>query len=83
MELMTYTMGDYLKSIKSSFFTHKARHAGAAIPELADKKGVRVLISGEPEEGEKIPIATLKELTGGAKIMGSSWPAIRCQSSAR
>ncbi len=52
MELMTFTMGDYLKSIKSSFFTYKARHAGAAIPELADKKGVRVLISGEPEEGD-------------------------------
>jgi hypothetical protein len=52
-------LGDYLKSIKSSFFTHKARHAGAAVPELADKKGVRVLISGEPEEGEKIQIANL------------------------
>ena len=47
MELMTFAMGDYLKSIKSSFFTHKAGHAGAAIPELAE--GVRVLISGEWE----------------------------------
>ena len=60
MELMTFTMEDYLKSIKSSSITHKARHAGAAIPELADKKGVRVLVSGKPEEGEKIQLANLK-----------------------
>lgn len=67
-ELVLQTFGDYARTMQSTFFTEKSRNSGNATPQLADKKGVRVLIASEPEENEKLQIGRLKQISGNDQI---------------
>ena len=52
----------------SAFFTEKSRNSGNATPQLADKKGIRVVIAAEPEENEKLQVGRLKQISGNDQI---------------
>ena len=67
-ELVLQAFGDYGKTMSSAFFTEKTRNSGSATPQLADKKGVRVLIATEPEENEKLQVGRLKQISGNDRI---------------
>lgn len=54
--------------MNSAFFTEKSRNSGNATPQLADKKGVRVLIATEPEENEKLQVGRLKQISGNDQV---------------
>jgi len=67
-ELLMQTFGDYAKPIDVAFWTKSRRETGGALPELADKKGVRFVFSNEPEASDKIQVSKIKEVTGGERI---------------
>lgn len=67
-ELIMQTFGDYAKPLDIAFWTKSRREAGGAMPELADKKGVRFVFSNEPEATDRIQVAKIKEVTGGERI---------------
>ena len=62
------TFGDYAKTMEASYFTETSTSSSKATPQLADKKGVRVLISSEPEHAEKLQVGRLKKITGNDEI---------------
>jgi P4 family phage/plasmid primase-like protien len=67
-ELVMQTFGDYAKPLDIAFWTKAKRECGGAMPELADKKGVRFVFSNEPEATDKIQVSKIKEVTGGERI---------------
>lgn len=67
-ELIMQTLGDYAKPLDIAFWTKAKRECGGAMPELADKKGVRFVFSNEPEATDKIQVSKIKEVTGGERI---------------
>jgi putative DNA primase/helicase len=67
-ELVLKTFGQYAKTMTSAFFTEKSRNSGNATPQLADKKGIRVLIATEPEENEKLQVGRLKQISGNDQV---------------
>ena len=60
--------GDYIKTIDCSFFTTIPKSSTSATPEIADKNGVRILWSSEPEDSQKFQVNKLKLISGGDKI---------------
>ena len=62
------TFGDYAKTMEASYFTEASTASSKATPQLADKKGVRVIISSEPEHAEKLQVGRLKKITGNDQI---------------
>ena len=62
------TFGDYAKTMEAAYFTESSNSSGNATPQLADKKGVRVLITSEPEHVEKLQVGRLKKITGNDQI---------------
>ncbi|KAK9806850.1 hypothetical protein WJX72_004974 [[Myrmecia] bisecta] len=68
-ELALNTFGDYGSTIDESYFTTHTRSSSSATPELANKNGVRIVITSEPEEnGGAILIGKVKKITGGDVI---------------
>jgi P4 family phage/plasmid primase-like protien len=69
VELIDNTMGDYYGTLPVSLLTVKRKGSSSATPEMADKKGKRVLVMQEPEHDDEINVGHMKELTGQDKIM--------------
>lgn len=67
-ELIMKCFGVYAKPLDIAFWTRSRREVGGAMPELADKKGVRFVFSNEPEATDRIQVAKIKEVTGGERI---------------
>ena len=55
-------------TMEAAYFTESSNSSGSATPQLADKKGVRVLITSEPEHVEKLQVGRLKKITGNDQI---------------
>jgi P4 family phage/plasmid primase-like protien len=69
VELIDNTLGDYYGTLPVSLITIKRKSSSSATPEMADKKGKRVLVMQEPEHDDEINVGYIKELTGQDKIM--------------
>lgn len=65
VELMEKTMGEYFGVLPTTVLTRKRGNASNATPELADKRGKRVLFIQEPEHDDTIYVGLMKNLTGG------------------
>lgn len=70
VELMSRLAGDYAAKAKIESLTgHNRRGGGDATPDLIGIMGARLAHASEPEEGQKLQEAIIKELTGGEKMM--------------
>jgi P4 family phage/plasmid primase-like protien len=69
IDLLDHTFGDYYGTLPVTLLTVKRKGSSNATPELADKKGKRVLIMQEPDQDDELNVGFLKELTGQDKIM--------------
>lgn len=65
MELMKYVMGDYYKPMDVRVLTEKRGSASSASPEIADKKGIRIVPFDEPKSTDEINTGFMKIFTGG------------------
>jgi len=63
-----YTFGGYYGTMDSSFFTQKKLSSSSASPEIADKKGIRMMVSSECEKTDELQTALLKRLSGNDMI---------------
>lgn len=63
-DLMRYTFGDYQTSLQTTVLTRKRADAGAANPDMIVTKCKRFIYMGEPDNGEKINTALMKQLSG-------------------
>ena len=68
-ELVSKTLGDYAKPLDITFWTRAKGNCGDAQPELADKKGVRIIFSNEPSDTDVIQCQKLKEISGNDPIV--------------
>jgi len=66
--LKRYTFGDYATSLQTTALTRKRPDSSAASPDIIALKGKRYIFSGEPDNGEKINSAFMKQLCGGEYI---------------
>jgi phage/plasmid-associated DNA primase len=64
-QLIRLTFGSYYSTIDISYFTTMTKKSNEASPEMADKNGVRLLMSTKPESEETIKVKTIKKVTGG------------------
>lgn len=64
-QLIRLTFGSYYSTIDISYFTTRTKKSNEASPEMADKNGVRLLMSTEPESEETIKVKAIKKVTGG------------------
>ena len=70
VELMAKMAGDYAAKAKIESLTgHNRRGGGDATPDLMGLIGARFAHASEPEEGQRLQEATIKELTGGEKML--------------
>lgn len=69
LELLENTLGEYAGKLSISMLTEKRPNSTVANPELARTRGKRICTFQEPDEGARINIGLLKELTGGDKII--------------
>lgn len=65
VELMEKTLGDYFGILPTTVLTRKRGSSSNATPELANKRGKRVLIIQEPEHDDTVYVGLMKNLTGG------------------
>ena len=66
--LCSMVFGEYYDVIDKSFFTSQKKSSGQADPELAGKKGIRMLVSSECEKSEEFQANKLKLLSGNDNI---------------
>jgi P4 family phage/plasmid primase-like protien len=66
--LNAMVFGEYYDVIDKSFFTTQKKSSGTADPELAGKKGVRMMVSSECEKTEEFQANKLKILSGNDNI---------------
>jgi len=66
--LKRYTFGDYATSLQTTALTRKRPDSGAASPDIIVLKGKRYIFSGEPDPGEKLNSARMKQLCSGEDI---------------
>ena len=59
------TFGGYYGTLDSEFFTKTSRNSGQATPELADKKGKRIVLASEQDDNEKFQVKRIKLVSGG------------------
>jgi len=64
VELMSKTFGEYQETIGTTALTRKRPDSGAANPDLVVLKCKRFVSMSEPDEGEKINTASMKQLSG-------------------
>jgi putative DNA primase/helicase len=63
-------LGEYLYCPPIELYTTKRKSASQANPEMAKAKGVRAMISTEPEQDDVIYVGVMKAITGGDKQQG-------------
>lgn len=64
IELMSKTFGEYQETMGTTAITRKRPDSGAANPDLVVLKCKRFVSMSEPDEGEKINTASMKQLSG-------------------
>ena len=64
VELLSKTFGEYQETIGTTALTRKRPDSGAANPDLVVLKCKRFVSMSEPDEGEKINTASMKQLSG-------------------
>ena len=64
VDLMSKTMGEYQETLGTTAITRKRPESGAANPDLVVLKCKRFVSMVEPDEGEKINTASMKQLAG-------------------
>jgi len=64
VELMSKTFGEYQETLGTTALTRKRPESGAANPDLVVLKCKRFVSMSEPDEGEKINTASMKQLSG-------------------
>ena len=69
IELLEAISGDYAVKLSVSLLTQKRAKSNAPTPELARTKGARLATMEEPDNGSKINVGLMKNLTGGDKII--------------
>ena len=68
VDLFENSLGDYCTKLNISVMCQKRQGAGTASPDLARTKGKRFVSMQEPDDGSKINVGIMKELSGGDKI---------------
>ena len=68
MNLLEYTLGDFMKSVDSSLLTNKKGLSSSASPDIIRMKGIRMFNFSEPEN---LPLQTntIKQFSGGDTII--------------
>lgn len=69
MDLMYQSLGEYYMSCDISMITRKRGQSNQAAPEKVRMKGRRCGVYQEADDGEKLNVGIMKELTGGDKIL--------------
>jgi len=69
LNLMNLTMGDFGEKVEVTLLTRKRNNANEANSEKIKLMNKRFAFLSEPEDGEKINIGLLKELTGSEEIV--------------
>lgn len=69
LNLMKLTMGDFGEKVEVTLLTRKRNNANEANTEKIKLMNKRFAFLSEPEDGEKINIGLLKELTGSEEIV--------------
>jgi putative DNA primase/helicase len=64
VELLSKTFGEYQETLGTTAITRKRPESGAANPDLVVLKCKRFVSMSEPDEGEKINTASMKQLSG-------------------
>jgi P4 family phage/plasmid primase-like protien len=64
VELMTTVLGQYSGSLSSTALTRKRPESGAANPDIMSIKGCRFVEVKEPDEGEPLNSARMKQFSG-------------------
>jgi putative DNA primase/helicase len=64
VELMTGVLGQYAGSLASTALTRKRPESGAANPDIMSIKGCRFVEMKEPDEGEPLNSARMKQFSG-------------------
>jgi len=65
INLMRFTFGEYQTSLNTAALTRKRPESGAANPDIITLKSKRFIYMQEPDEGEKLNTARIKQFTGG------------------
>ena len=68
LELYCKSFGDYTDVLPISIITQKRARSEACDPNLVQAKGKRFCYFQEPDDGDKINVGLMKELTGGDKV---------------
>jgi P4 family phage/plasmid primase-like protien len=68
IELYCKSFGEYTGVLPISMITQKRSRAEACDPNLVGAKGKRLCYFQEPDEGDKINVGLMKEMTGGDKV---------------
>lgn len=68
LNLIDSSFGEYFKPLPTSYLTQKRTASSSAQPELANKKGVRIVLSTEPDDGEKFHMDKIKELSDPIEV---------------
>jgi len=64
VELMRYTLGDYLTSLSTTAITRKRPDSGSANPDIIKIKNKRMIIMQEPDPNEPINTSRMKQFSG-------------------
>jgi len=65
INLMRFTLGEYQTSLNTAALTRRRPESGAANPDIITLKSKRFIYMQEPDEGEKLNTARIKQFTGG------------------
>jgi len=65
INMMRFTLGEYQTSLNTAALTRRRPESGAANPDIITLKAKRFIYMQEPDEGEKLNTARIKQFTGG------------------
>lgn len=68
-DLMNAALGDYYMACPITIITRKRGQANETSPEKVRMKGKRMGVFQETDEGERINVGVMKEITGGDKML--------------
>ena len=73
LETIAYVMGDYACTVPIASLMHDDRRRGSeASPDIARIRGRRLVRSSEPDIGSRLSESTVKQLTGGDRVIARS-----------
>ncbi len=68
MDLCKKAFGNYYQTISSSYFTKESEGKDRPLPELAEAKYARILVSSEPDSKDRFQINLIKHITGSEEV---------------